>query len=112
MAIIKVSTSIFSAIKTIERALEKANQGDEIQLAPGLYKESIQFEEIVSVVGKNGEETIIEGLIIIPKHITVTFEQLTFIPTAQIYIEGKAIFKDCHFQGKKQVPLFPSIQGK
>mgnify|MGYP006351783381 FL=1 len=101
MAIIKVSTSIFSAIKTIERALEKANQGDEIQLAPGLYKESIQFEEIVSVVGRNGEETIIEGLIIIPKHITVTFEQLTFIPTAQIYIEGKAIFKDCHFQGKK-----------
>ncbi|WP_431026862.1 right-handed parallel beta-helix repeat-containing protein [Lysinibacillus sp. LZ02] len=112
MAIIKVSTSIFSAIRTIERALAKANLGDEIQLASGLYKESIQFEKIVSVVGRNGEETIIEGLLIIPKNVIVTFEQITFIPTAQIYIEGKAIFKDCHFQGKKTSAILSLNKGK
>lgn len=99
MAIIKVSTSIFSPIKTIERAMNKAKRGDEIHLASGLYKESIQFNEIVSVVGKNKRDTIVEGLLIVPKHATVTFERLTIVPTAQFFIEGRAIFKHCLFQG-------------
>lgn len=33
MAIIKVSTSVFSTIKTVERAVDKANRGDEIQIS-------------------------------------------------------------------------------
>ena len=99
MAIIKVSTSLFSAIKTIERAMNKAKRGDVIQVAAGLYKESIQFHEIVSVVGKNRRDTVVEGLLVVPQKSTVTFEQLTIVPTAQIYIEGRAIFKNCHFQG-------------
>lgn len=99
MAIIKVSTSIFSAIKTIERAMTKAKRGDEIHLASGQYKESIQFHETVAMKGKNNRDTIIEGLFIVPEHTTITFEQLTIIPTAQFFIEGRAVFKNCLFQG-------------
>ena len=99
MAIIKVSTSLFSAIKTIERAMNKASRGDTIHVAPGLYKESIQFHEMVSVVGRNRKDTVVEGMLIVPRGSTVTFEQLTIAPTAQMYIEGRAIFKSCHFHG-------------
>lgn len=99
MAVIKVAPTIFSSIKTIKRALIKANEADYIQVASGLFKESLHFQQTVSVIGKNVEDTIVEGLIIIPKNVTITFKHLSFIPTIQIYIEGKAIFEHCQFNG-------------
>lgn len=112
MAVIKVSTSIFSAIRTIERAMTKATRGDEIHLASGQYKESIQFHENVSITGKNMRDTIIEGLLIVPKHTTVTFEQLTIVPTAQLFIEGRAIFKNCLFQGAQTSVILSLSNGE
>lgn len=112
MAIIKVSTSLFSPVKTIERAILKANAGDEIQLAPGYYKESIQFKEDVSVVVKDHDKVIIEGLIIIPSAVRVTFDQVRFCPTSQIYIEGNAIFKGCSFDGDSTSAILSVNQGQ
>ncbi len=112
MAIIKVSTSLFSAIKTIERAMHKARRGDVIHVASGLYKESIEFHEIVSIAGRNRKDTILEGMFIIPKNSTVTFEHLTIVPTAQIYIEGKARFKNCHFSGENTSVILSVSNGR
>lgn len=112
MAIIKVSTSIFSPVKTIERAILKANPGDEIHIAPGHYKESIQFKEDVSVVAKINERIILEGLVIIPSSVTVTFENINFYPTAQIYIEGTSIFKNCTFNGDNTSAILSVNQGQ
>ncbi|MGM9951324.1 MAG: pectinesterase family protein [Lysinibacillus sp.] len=112
MAIIKVSTSLFSAIKTIERAVNKAKRGDVIQVASGLYKESIQLHETVSVVGRNRKDTIVEGMLVVPRNRTATFEQLTIVPTAQIYIEGKAVFKNCHFQGRSTSVILSVSNGE
>ncbi|WP_332645547.1 right-handed parallel beta-helix repeat-containing protein [Lysinibacillus sp. 54212] len=112
MAIIKVSTSIFSPVKTIEKAIQKADSGDEIQVAPGHYKESIQFYEDVLVVGKEQEKVIIEGIIIIPNSVKVTFENVYFCPTAQIYIEGHSIFKNCTFKGDNTSAILSVNQGQ
>lgn len=99
MAIIKVSTSVFSTFKTVERALQKAARGDEIQLAAGKYKETITITEHVRIFSKERETTILEGLIVIPKGITVAFEYLTITPSVQIYVEGTVHFKHCTFNG-------------
>lgn len=112
MAIIKVSTSIFSAIKTLERAMTKAKRDDEIQLASGQYKESIHFHETVALKGKNKRDTTIEGLFIVPKHTTIIFEQLTIIPTAQLFIEGRAVFKNCLFQGAQTSVILSVSNGE
>ncbi|MER1987309.1 MAG: right-handed parallel beta-helix repeat-containing protein [Solibacillus sp.] len=99
MAIIKVSTSVFSTYKTVERALQKVVRGDEIQLAAGKYKETITIHEHVRIFSKERENTIVEGLIVVPKGVTATFEHLTIIPSIQIYVEGTVHFKYCTFHG-------------
>ncbi|MEK4229455.1 right-handed parallel beta-helix repeat-containing protein [Solibacillus sp. FSL H8-0538] len=100
MAIIKVSTSVFSTIKTVERAVDKANRGDEIQLASGKYKESLTINQYVTIYAKEQDDVLLEGIIIIPKDVTVSFNNLTIQPTVQIYVEGKAIFKNCTLHGQ------------
>lgn len=112
MAMIKVSTSVFSTIKTVERALEKATRGDEIQLASGKYRESITINNIVTIYGKNKGEAVLEGLIIIPKSSQVTFKHLTIKPTGQLYVEGEAIFEDCHFSGESTAVNLSLNNGK
>ncbi|MEO4052674.1 right-handed parallel beta-helix repeat-containing protein [Solibacillus sp. CAU 1738] len=112
MAIIKVSTSIFSTIKTINRAIEKANRGDEIALAAGKYKESLHIDKYVTIKGKEKESTIIKGLIIIPKNTTVQFIELTLQPTSPIYIEGNAIFHNCLFIGSEANIILSANNGQ
>lgn len=99
LAIIKVSTSIFSTIKTISRAIEKSSREDEITVAAGKYKESLHIDKDVIIKGKDKETTILVGLIIVPKNTTVHFSDLTIQPANPIYIEGKAIFHRCTFIG-------------
>lgn len=99
MTIIKVSTSVFSTYKTVGRALQKAMHADEIQLAAGKYKESLTIDTHVRIFSREKETAILEGLLIVPKGATVIFEQLTIIPTVQIYVEGTAHFKNCLFIG-------------
>lgn len=112
MAIIKVSTSVFSAFKTIERALQKATYGDEIQLAAGKYKESITIQEHIRIFSKERETAIIEGLIVVPKGVTATFEQLTLMPSVQIYVEGTAHFKNCTLNGKETAVILSLYGGQ
>lgn len=112
MAIIKVSTSVFSTYKTVERALQKAARGDDIQLAAGKYKETLTINEHVRIFGKERGNTIIEGLILIPKGVTVTFEHVTLIPTVQIYVEGTVHFKHCLFHGEQTAVILSLYGGK
>ncbi|MGN7478239.1 right-handed parallel beta-helix repeat-containing protein [Solibacillus silvestris] len=99
MAIIKVSTSIFSLIKTVNRAVQKTANGDEIVVAAGTYKESLTFHDNRTIAAKNAGTVFIEGTVIIAKSAIVTFENITIQPAAQIFIEGHLILKNCVIQG-------------
>lgn len=112
MSIIKVSTSIFSAIKTIEKALTKAAHDDEITLSPATFKENISITKNVSIFGQNKEETIIEGMIIVPKGINVRFQHIQFRPSSHFQIEGEVIFESCDFQGVNTNAIFSVTNGQ
>lgn len=112
MSIIKVSTSIFSAIKTIDKALTKAVRNDEISLAPATYKENISITESVSIYGQNKNETIFEGVIIVPKGIKVRFHHMHFLPSSHFQIEGEAEFEECNFQGVQTKAIFSITSGQ
>ena len=99
MAIIKVSTSVFSLIKTVERAIQKANQGDMILVAAGKYKESLTIEEDVSISAKIAEHVLIEGIIIVPKTKKLVLENITLHPTSQIFVEGSLQLNNCVING-------------
>ena len=99
MAIIKVSTSVFSMIKTVERAVQKANPEDEILVAAGKYKELLTITKDVVITAKNAEHVFIEGTIIVPKSKKLTLANMTIYPTTQLYVEGQIIFKNCLING-------------
>lgn len=112
MSIIKVSTSIFSAIKTIEKALTRAVRNDEISLASATYKENISITESVTIFGQNKEQTIFEGIFIVPKGITVRFQHIQFRPSSHFQIEGDATFENCDFHGANTKAIFSVTKGK
>ncbi|WP_341320213.1 right-handed parallel beta-helix repeat-containing protein [Solibacillus sp. FSL H8-0523] len=99
MAIIKVSTSVFSLIKTVERAIQKASQGDTILVAAGKYKEALTIEEDVSISAKIAEHALIEGIIIVPKGKRLLLENITLHPTSQIFVEGTLHLINCVVKG-------------
>ena len=99
MAIYHLFFKLFSKTKTIQKTIQHSKAGNLIQLKPKLYKESIHFDKNMVVAGDRHEETIIEGLIIIPKNVSVTFQNMTISPTAQMYIEGEVVLQNCHFKG-------------
>lgn len=102
----------FSSVKTIKRALNKTNSGDFIQLLPKVYKESIHFEKDVTICGDKSEPTVIEGIFIIPRNVTVTFQNVIILPTSQIYVEGEVIFKYCQIKGQNSEVLVTVNSGK
>lgn len=112
MSIIKVSTSIFSAIKTIEKALTRAVRNDEISLAPATYKENISITENVTIFGQNKEQTIFEGIFIVPKGISVRFQHIQFRPSSHFQIEGDVTFENCDFHGMNTNAIFSVTKGK
>lgn len=81
----------------------KAKQGDVIQLQSKKYKESIQINKDVTIIGDKNGQTILEGMFIIPKNIRVTFRNVTIIATAPLYIEGEALFEHCTIKGNIDV---------
>lgn len=101
MSIIKVSTSIFSTIKTVEKALMKASKNDEIQLSSAIYNETLTIQQNVIINGKNRYDTILEGTIIIPKDVEVHFQEITIKPSTHIHVEGTANFSNCLFDGSE-----------
>ena len=101
MVFYKFFSSIFSNVKTIQRTIQLSKSGNLIQLKPKLYRESIHFEKNIVLAGDPHEETVIEGFIIVPKNVTVTIQNITICPTAQMYIEGEVVLQNCHFKGEK-----------
>ena len=99
MTIIKVTHGLFSTIKTIDKAIKKCKHHDVIHVAPALYKETLQFTTTTTVIGQNKDECVIHGAIIIPKNVTVSFKDITIMPTAHIHIEGTAHFENVYFNG-------------
>lgn len=95
----------FQKANTIKSALKKAKNGDSIQLLNKKYKESIQFDKDVIFTGDQKGKTILEGIFIIPQNVRVTFQFITIAPTAQLYIEGEAIFEHCTIEGKADILL-------
>ncbi|MEG0471581.1 MAG: right-handed parallel beta-helix repeat-containing protein, partial [Solibacillus sp.] len=99
MTMIKVSTSIFSKIKTVKRALEKAQRGDQLLLAGGKYKEAITIHEHVTIRGHMTNPVLYEGVMNIPKSGQVTIENIAFFPTMHMIVEGEVTFHNCTFNG-------------
>ncbi|MDN4492471.1 right-handed parallel beta-helix repeat-containing protein [Ureibacillus aquaedulcis] len=101
MSIYRFFSSFFIKVKTIQRIIQQSKAGNFIQLKPKLYKESIHFDKNMVLAGDIHDETTLEGLIIIPKNVSVTLQNLTISPTAQMYIEGEVVLQNCHFKGGK-----------
>ena len=110
--IIKVSTSIFSRIKTVDRALQKAMHGDEIFLTDGKYIEDIIINKHVKLIAKMTASVFLEGVFIIPKDTHVTFENLTIHPTTQLYVEGKITLINCSLIGATTNVLLSINEGQ
>ncbi|MDI7743543.1 right-handed parallel beta-helix repeat-containing protein [Lysinibacillus fusiformis] len=97
----RLFSKFLTKTKTIQKTIQHSKAGNFIQLKPKLYKESIHFDKNMVLAGDIHEETIIEGLVIIPKNISVTLQNLSISPTAQMYIEGEAVLQNCYFKGGK-----------
>lgn len=112
MVLLKVFSKIFSNGKTIQRMMQGSKSGKLIQLKPKRYKESIRFEKNMVITGDQYEETVIEGLIIVPKNVSITIQNITIAATSQMYIEGDAVLNNCRFIGKKADVLVTVDGGK
>jgi F-box protein 11 len=112
MAIIKVSASVFSRVKTVDRALKKASDGDVIILATGNYKESLSIQRNIAIAAKVGDEVYLEGVIIVPKGSEVTFDNLIIHPLTQFYVEGTVFINNCTFDGLNTNVLLSINGGK
>ncbi|AWE07558.1 right-handed parallel beta-helix repeat-containing protein [Lysinibacillus sp. 2017] len=112
MAIIKVSTSVFSKFKTVERALQKALHDDEILLAAGKYVETITIKKQVTITAKVMDHVFLEGVIFIPKASHVTFKNLTIHPTTQLFVEGTITLTNCTFIGAASNVLLSLNNGR
>lgn len=111
MGIIKVQSSIFSSIKTINKALEKMLVGDEIHIAKGTYEETINITQDCLLLGAHRQDTVLEGVFTIPKGVSVIFKQMTIRPDVQFYIEGMATFIDINFDGQKANSILSIEEG-
>ncbi|KGR90313.1 hypothetical protein CD30_12130 [Ureibacillus massiliensis 4400831 = CIP 108448 = CCUG 49529] len=113
MTILKLFSTFFSNVKTIKKAIQRSKTGDHIKLSPKIYKESIHFERdvLISANGNDSEETIIEGVIIVPKTVQVTIQNVTISPTSQIYVEGNLKLENCRLIGKKSEVLLSANGG-
>jgi len=103
MTIISLFSLFFSKFKTIKLWIQQAKSGDSIELRGKTYKESIQFEKDVTLCGDSDGKTILQGIYIIPKGVRVTFQYVTISPSAQMYVEGEAIFEHCKIIGEIDV---------
>lgn len=93
--------SFLSKVKTIQHTIQHSKAGNLIQLKPKLYRESIHFDKNMVLAGDMHEETVIEGFIIVPKNISVSMQNITISPTAQMYVEGEVVLQNCRFVGGK-----------
>ncbi|WP_042473012.1 right-handed parallel beta-helix repeat-containing protein [Bacillus ndiopicus] len=95
----KVSASKFSFFKTLHNVLKKAQNNDCLVLMPGQYNMPLFIGQSLTLKGKKDSTVIISGSIMIPKGVTVHFENIKIRQDIQILVEGNAIFQQCHFEG-------------
>lgn len=112
MALVRVSSSIFSRIKTVQKAVQRTTSHDDIIVATGTYKESLTFHENRTVAAQQDATVCIKGSIIVAESAAVTFENMTIQPTTQIYVEGKLILKNCVIEGGRTNVLLALNGGK
>ena len=112
MAIYKVSNTVFSPLKTIQKALMKAVDNDTIQLSAGIYDEMITVSNNVTIVGNEQKETRIQGTFYIAGSSKVAFEHIAFHLNTQLIIEGDAQFMNCHFQGNDATAICAIDSGR
>lgn len=110
MAVIKVQATLFSTVKTVGRALNKMEMGDEILVMNGIYKEALTFKDNVLIKGHDIKHTIISGTFTVPKNIKVTIKNMTIKATEQLYIEGSLHLEDVIIIGHKATNLL-SVNG-
>ncbi len=111
MAIMKLFSTFFSNVKTMRRAIQKSRKGDQIKLSPKVYRESIQFDKDVLISANGHEETVMEGIFIIPKSVQVTLQNVTISPTSQIFVEGNLKLENCRLIGMKTDVLLSVNEG-
>lgn len=95
----------------MKRAIQKSRKGDQIKLSPKVYKESIQFDKDVLISANGQEETVMEGIFIIPKSVEVTLQNVTISPTSQIFVEGTLKLENCRIIGIKTDALISVSDG-
>ncbi|KGR78800.1 right-handed parallel beta-helix repeat-containing protein [Ureibacillus manganicus] len=111
MGIKKLFSAFFSNMKTMRRAIRKSRKGDQIKLSPKVYRESIQFDKDVLISANGEEETVMEGIFIIPKTVQVTLQNVTISPTSQIFVEGNLKLENCRLIGAKTEALVTVNEG-
>ncbi|SOC37250.1 right-handed parallel beta-helix repeat-containing protein [Ureibacillus acetophenoni] len=111
MAIMKLFSAFFSNVKTMRRAIQKSRKGEQIKLSPKIYRESIQFDKDVLISANGEEETVMEGIFIIPKSVQVTLQNVTISPTSQIFVEGNLKLENCKLIGVKSEALLSVDEG-
>ncbi len=111
MAILKLFSTFFSNVKTMRRAIQRSKKGDQIKLSPKVYRESIQFDKDVLISASGDEETVMEGIFIIPNSVQVTLQNVTISPTSQIYVEGNLKLENCRLIGSKTDTLLSVNKG-
>ncbi|SOC06297.1 F-box protein 11 [Ureibacillus xyleni] len=112
MAMLKLFSKFFKNAKSIQKMVQYSKNGNFIQLKPKCYKESVHFDKNTVIAGDKLETTIIEGFFIIPKNVTVSFQNVTISPTSQMYIEGDVVLTNCHVAGAKTDVLLVVDGGK
>ncbi|MFJ8235950.1 right-handed parallel beta-helix repeat-containing protein [Ureibacillus sp. NPDC094379] len=112
MPVMRLLSMFFTNGKTLKRAMHHLNKSGHIQLSPKIYKESIQFHKSVVISGSKDGETIIEGLLTIPKSVSVKFCNVTISPITHIYVEGEVEFEQCHLDGMNTSVLVTVNGGK
>ena len=95
----------------MKRAIQKSKKGDQVKLSPKVYRESIQFDKDVLISANGEEETVMEGIFIIPKSVQVTLQNVTISPTSQIFVEGNLKLDNCRLIGNKTEVLLSVNEG-
>lgn len=111
MAVIKVQSTLFSTVKTVGRALNKMEIGDEILIMNGQYKETLTIQHNALIKGNEKDQTILMGTLIIPKNIHVTLKNMTLKVTEQLYIEGTLHLEEVTLVGHKATSLVSVNKG-
>ncbi|KQL55834.1 MULTISPECIES: right-handed parallel beta-helix repeat-containing protein [Bacillaceae] len=112
---IQVSRKLLSKYKTIRQALLDANDGDTIEIEPGLYNESLQLSKSVTIIGLSNqpEDVRIAGRFKVTKNASVHIKNLSFSQSDKglLIEQGHAYVIHCQFHELKKYAIQIKEQG-